>query len=142
MWSSYPGRRSHHRPSADTNAQSTRSTAQGTTSQPGGLAGSHGRREDERAVREGERGESNGSMRRRWGPGGDGSGKEGRKEWGVEKAERGVYIPTRRILLLTYRHSTIQKVCPATSRGRVAVVNTRRICSLCYTLFMKYGPGG
>ncbi|KAF9487078.1 hypothetical protein BDN71DRAFT_738910 [Pleurotus eryngii] len=68
-------------------------------------------------------------MRRRWGPGGDGSGKEGGKEWGVEKAERGVYIPTRRILLLTYRHSTIQKVCPATSRGRVAASSsTGRVC--------------
>ncbi|KAF9487072.1 hypothetical protein BDN71DRAFT_738587 [Pleurotus eryngii] len=81
-------------------------------------------------------------MRRRWGPGGDGSGKEGRKEWGVEKAERGVYIPTRRILLLTYRHSTIQKVCPATSRGRVAVaVDARRVYTLPSISLMKYSPG-
>ncbi|KAF9494462.1 hypothetical protein BDN71DRAFT_979457 [Pleurotus eryngii] len=41
-----------------------------------------------------------------------GSGREGRR-WGVGKAETGVYIPSRRVLLLTLLFSTIQIVCPA-----------------------------
>ncbi len=71
------------------------------------------------------------------GVGGDegGSEREGRRTWRLEKAETGVYIPPRRVLLLTHWFSTIQKVCPATPHvGAYRPSTSTRLCAPYYAL--------